>query len=274
MTSTVTLSTGRAASPQPGLAAQLSAAASAEWTKIRTVRGPRWALLAGFLATVVLGVVVCFFINRDFQSVVSSDKGPFEPVRTSFGGLVLGQLAMVVLGVTVIGGEYASGMMRLSLAAVPRRGVFYAAKAAVLAAVTLVLGLVTAGTAFFVGQAVLGSHGVSIGDPGVLRAVLGGAVYLALIALVSLGVATVLRRQTLALGILIPLFFLVSGILQAIPGVSAVTQYLPDQAGQRFLQIHHQSKDAYGPWTGLLIAVLWAVAALLGGWLVLRRRDA
>ncbi|MFC1415093.1 ABC transporter permease [Streptacidiphilus cavernicola] len=250
----------------------LSAAANAEWVKIRTVRGPRWSLLAGFLATVVLGAVVCFFINRNFQNV--DVKGPFEPVRTAFGGLVLGQLAMVVLGVTVIGGEYGSGMIRLSLTAVPRRGVFYAAKAAVLAAVTLVLGLVTAVTAFFVGQAMLGSHGVSLGDPGVLRAVLGGAFYFVMIALISLGVATALRRQTLALGILIPLFFLVSGILQAIPGVDTVTQYLPDQAGQRFLQIHHQTKDAFGPWVGLLITVLWTAAALLGGWLVLRRHDA
>ena len=65
-----------------------------------------------------------------------------------------------------------------------------------------------------------------------------------------------------------------STVLQAIPGVTAATQYLPDQAGQRFLQIHHQTKDAFGPWTGMLITVLWTAAALLGGWLVLRRHDA
>ncbi|MFC1440897.1 ABC transporter permease [Streptacidiphilus sp. N1-10] len=246
---------------------------NAEWTKLRTLRGPRWTLLAGLLATVGVGALICFFMNRNFASVVSDGK-PFEPVRTSFAGLVLGQLAMVVLGVTMIGGEYASGMIRLSLTAVPNRTVFYAAKAAVLAGVTFLVGLVAAFTAFFVGQAMLGDHGVSLGDPGVLRAVLGGAAYLMLIALLSLGVATMLRRQTLALGILVPFFFLVSGILQAIPGVTAATQYLPDQAGQRFLQIHHQSKDAYGPWTGLLITVLWVAAALLGGWFVLRRRDA
>ncbi len=264
------------AAHQPARAAtppRWSDAMNAEWTKLRTLRGPRWTLLAGLLATVGVGALICFFMNRNFASVVSDGK-PFEPVRTSFAGLVLGQLAMVVLGVTMIGGEYASGMIRLSLTAVPNRTVFYAAKAAVLAGVTFLVGLVAAFTAFFVGQAMLGDHGVSLGAPGVLRAVLGGAVYLMLIALLSLGVATMLRRQTLALGILVPFFFLVSGILQAIPGVTAATQYLPDQAGQRFLQIHHQSKDAYGPWTGLLITVLWVAAALLGGWFVLRRRDA
>ena len=263
----------RAAQPAlPGTAPRLSAAVNAEWIKLRTLRGPRWMLLAGMVATTALGAVLCFFINRNFASL--SSKGPFEPVRTALGGVVLGQLAMVVLGVTIIGGEYASGMIRLSLTAVPNRTVFYFAKAAVLAAVTLAVGLVTAFAAFFVGQAMLASHGVSLTDPGVLRAVLGGALYLMLIALLSLGVATMLRRQTLALGILVPFFFLVSGILQAIPGVSAATQYLPDQAGQRFLQLHHQSNDAYGPWTGLLIIVLWVAAALLGGWLALKRRDA
>jgi ABC-2 type transport system permease protein len=262
-----------ARSARPGAAPTLSAAVNAEWTKLRTLRGPRWTLLAGLLATVAFGALFCFFVNRDFASV-STDRAAFEPVRTAFGGLVLGQLAMVVLGVTVIGGEYASGMIRLSLTAVPDRTVFFAAKAAVLAGVTLAVGLVTAFTAFFVGQAMLGGHGVSLGDPGVLRAVLGGALYPVLIALLSLGVTTMLRRQTLALGVLVPFFFLVSTILQAIPGVTTATQFLPDQAGQRFLQIHHQSKDAFGPWTGLLITVLWVAAALLGGRLVLRRHDA
>ena len=269
---TTAILTGTAQPARAATPPRLSDAMNAEWTKLRTLRGPRWTLLAGVLAAVAFGALLSYFMNRNFSSV--SDGKPFEPVRTSFGGLVLGQLAMVVLGVTVIGGEYASGMIRLSLTAVPNRTVFYVAKAAVLAAVTLLVGLVTAFTAFFVGQAMLGSHSVSLGDPGVLRAVLGGAFYLMLIALLSLGVATMLRRQTLALGILVPFFFLVSTILQAIPGVTAATQYLPDQAGQRFLQIHHQTKDAFGPWTGMLITVLWTAAALLGGWLVLRRHDA
>jgi hypothetical protein len=128
---------------------------NAEWTKLRTLRGPRWTLLAGLLAAIAFGALISYFMNRNFASVVSDGK-PFEPVRTSFGGLVLGQLAMVVLGVTVIGGEYASGMIRLSLTAVPDRTVFYVAKAAVLAAVTLLVGLLTAFTAFFIGPSAPG----------------------------------------------------------------------------------------------------------------------
>lgn len=269
---TTTATTGRHAPGIQADPARLLTAVNAEWIKIRSIRGPRWTLLAGLVATVVLGALISFFLARDFQSV--SSKGPFEPVRTAFSGLSLGQLAMVVLGVTFIGGEYTSGMIRLSLAAVPRRGVFFAAKAAVLAAVTLTVGLATAFIAFFIGQTLLGSHGVSFGAPGVPRAVLVGALYPVLIALFSLGVAAMLRRQMLALGILIPFFFLMSTVLQAIPGVHTVTQYLPDQAGQMALQLHHQSGDAFGPWTGLLIAAAWTAAALLGGWLVLRRRDA
>ncbi len=271
MTSATATGIGRPAPERPGLATRLLPAVSAEWTKLRTVRGPRRALAGGFTATVGLGAVLCFFMARDFASI--SRSGPFEPVRASFGGLVLGQLAAVVLGVTIIGGEYASGMIRLSLAAVPSRGVLFTAKAAVLAAATFAVGVVTAFTTFFVGQAMLGRHGVSIGDPGVLRAVVLGAFYPVLIALLSFGVATMLRRQTLALGILVPFFFLVSGILEAIPGIGTVTRYLPDQAGQKALQIHHQA-GSYGPWTGLLIALGWTAACLLAGWLTLRRRDA
>jgi ABC-type transport system involved in multi-copper enzyme maturation permease subunit len=257
---------------RPGIASRFAPVISAEWTKLRTIRSPRAMLIAGYIAVVGGGALLTFFINRNFSSLPADS--PFEPVRSSFGGLVLGQLAMVVLGVTMIGGEYASGMIRATLAAVPERGLLLAAKAVVLAAVTLAAGLVTAFSAFFVGQAMLGKHGVGIGDPNVLRAVLGGAVYLTLIALFSLGVTTMLRRQTLALGILMPFFFLVSGILQAIPGVTKATQFLPDQAGQKFLQIHHQSKDAFGPWTGALITAAWVALALLGGWASLRRRDA
>lgn len=272
MTTTVTSEVGRhVPGSRSGRAGRLSAAVDAEWTKVRTVRGPRWNLFAGFAATVALGALLSYFMGRNFSPTAGA---PFEPVRTAFGGLVLGQLAMVVLGVTLIGGEYSSGMIRLSLAAVPDRGVFFLAKATVLGAVTLAVGLVTAFTAFFVGQGLLGDHGVSLGDPGVLRAVLVGALYPTLISLFALGAATMLRRQTLALGILIPFFFLVSTILQAVPGVTRATQFLPDQAGQRALQVHHQTKDAFGPLTGLLITVLWVAAALLGGWLVLRRRDA
>jgi ABC-2 type transport system permease protein len=257
---------------RPSIISRFAPVINAEWTKLRTLRSPGAMLIAAYVATVGGGALLTFFINKNFSSMPTD--APFEPVRSAFGGLVLGQLAMVVLGVTMIGGEYASGMIRATLAAVPERGLLLAAKAVVLTAVTLVAGLVIAFSTFFVGQAMLGKHGVSIGDPNVLRAVLGGAFYLTLIALFSLGVTTMLRRQTLALGILMPFFFLVSGILQAIPGVTKATQFLPDQAGQKFLQIHHQSKDAFGPWTGALITVAWVALALLGAWLTVRRRDA
>ncbi|WP_037572742.1 ABC transporter permease subunit [Phaeacidiphilus oryzae] len=250
-----------------------SAALAAEWTKFRTVRGPRWTALALFVATVGLGAVICVFTANDFQSVVGS-SGYFDPVSTGFGGLMLGQLAAVVLGVTVIGGEYASGMIRVSLAAVPVRGRLLFAKGVVLAAGVFVIGLITAFVTFFLGQALLGEHGTTIGAPGVLRAVIGCALYLTLLALFSLGATTMLRSRTLALGILVPFFFMVSSILQAIPGVKAFAKYLPDKAGQRIMDVHQPSDASFGPWTGILITVLWVAAALCGGWLVLRQRDA
>src|SRR6185437_14832700 len=138
---------------RPGLLSRCAPVISAEWTKLRTLRGPRAMLIAGFVAVVGGGALLTFFINRNFGSVPTD--GPFEPVRSSFGGLVLGQLAMVMLGVTMIGGEYASGMIRATLAAVPQRGMLLAGKAIVLTAVTLTAGLATAFSAFFIGQAIL-----------------------------------------------------------------------------------------------------------------------
>jgi ABC-type transport system involved in multi-copper enzyme maturation permease subunit len=257
----------------PEAAGATPAAIAAEWTKVSTVRGPRWTALALFVATVGLGAVICVFTAEDFDSVVGSE-GYFDPVGTSFGGLMLGQLAAVVLGVTVIGGEYASGMIRTSLAAVPVRGRLLFAKVVVLATGMFAVSAVTAFVTFFLGQALLGTHGTTIGAPGVLGAVLGCAIYLTLMALFSLGVATMLRSRTLALGILVPFFFMVSSILQVIPGVRSVAKYLPDKAGQLILAAHQPADAAFGPWTGILITVAWVAAALCGGWLVLRKRDA
>ena len=140
----------------------------------------------------------------------------------------------------------------------------------------LVVGMVTSFAAFFLGQAMLGSHRAHLGDPGVLRAVVGGGLYMTLIAMFSMGVAAMLRSPMLSLGILMPFFFLVSNILGNVDATKKIGRFLPDQAGSHIMQVVPRAGDdvPYGPWGGLGIMGLWVVAALAGGYVLLKRRDA
>src|SRR5690606_31551234 len=167
-------------------------------------------------------------------------------------------------------------MIRVSLAAVPQRGTFLFGKIAVATALALAVGMATSFAAFFLGQAMLGEHKASIGDDGVLRAVIGGGLYMTLIAMFSMGVAAMLRSPMLSLGILMPFFFLISSILGNVDATKKVGQFLPDQAGSKIMQVVTPIGDdtPYGPWGGLGIMALWVVAALIGGYVLLKRRDA
>ncbi|SDN19429.1 ABC transporter permease [Actinacidiphila guanduensis] len=256
--------------------AATSAVLQSEWTKIRSVRSTVWTLALAFLVTLVLGAVICLVFNSQWDSMSTSDKLTFDPTNTSFFGMTLGQLALIVFGVLVFSSEYSTGMIRTSLAAVPQRGHFYLAKVAVAGLLALVVGMVTSFLTFFVGQALLGPHKAQIGDPGVLRAVFGAGLYMTLLVLLCVGAAAMLRSPMLGLGILMPFFFLVSPILSAVPKVKSVARYFPDQAGQKIMQVVPSSDDHthYGPWGGILIMAIWVAAALLGGYLVLRNRDA
>lgn len=253
-----------------------AAVLQSEWTKIRSVRSTVWTLALAFLVTVALGAVICLVFNNTFDSLSDSDKLTFDPTNTSFFGMTLGQLALIVFGVLVISSEYSTGMIRTSLAAVPQRGSFYFSKVAVAGALALVVGMATSFLTFFLGQSLLGSHKAHIGDPGVFRAVFGAGLYMTLLVLLCVGAATILRSPMLGLGILMPFFFLISPILSAVPKVKTVARYFPDRAGQKIMQVVPSSDNhtAYGPWGGIAIMAVWVAVALLGGYAVIKRRDA
>ncbi|MCS0634204.1 ABC transporter permease [Streptomyces sp. LP05-1] len=255
-----------------------SAVLRSEWTKIRTVSSTVWTLTAALVVTVAMGAGLSALMNANFSDLPPEQRATFDPTFVSFSGTVLGQLAMVVFGVLVVATEYSTGMIRTSLAAVPRRGRFLFAKVAVAGALALLTGLATSFLTFFLGQALLGEHATSIGAENVLRAVIGGGIYMGLMAVFSMGVATMLRSPMLSLGILVPFFFLVSTILASVPKAKEVATYFPDQAGSKIMRVVPGALDSeaapYGPWAGLGIMVLWVIAALAGGYLVLRERDA
>lgn len=258
--------------------ASVPAVLQSEWTKIRTVSSTVWTLVSALVVTVAMGAALSALLKSTFDDLSPQEQLTFDPTFISFSGMILGQLAMVVFGVLVVGTEYSSGMIRTSLAAVPQRATFIFSKIAVATALALVVGMATSFLSFFLGQALLGEHRTTIGADHVLRAVVGGGLYMGLIALFSMGVATMLRSSMLSLGILMPFFFLVSQILASVPKAKTVAQYFPDQAGSKIMQVVPEAmgsdKAPYGPWGGLGIMVIWVAAALLGGYLVLKKRDA
>ncbi|MFJ4325173.1 ABC transporter permease subunit [Streptomyces tricolor] len=247
-----------------------------EWTKIRSVASTVWTLSLAVVVTVALGMLISALSNSQYENMPVRQRLSFDPTVISFAGMTLGQLAMIVFGVLVVSTEYSTGTIRVSLAAVPQRGAFLCGKVAVAAALALAVGMVTSFAAFFLGQAMLGPHRAALGDPGVLRAVIGGGLYMTLIAMFSLGVAAMLRSPLLSLGILMPFFFLISNVLGNVDATKRLGRFLPDQAGSRIMQVVPRVGDdtPYGPWAGLGIMALWVTAALAGGYLLLRRRDA
>jgi ABC-2 type transport system permease protein len=247
-----------------------------EWTKIRSVRSTVWTLGIAVVVTVGLGVLICTLVSNDFDSMSVRDRLTFDPTNVSFAGMGLGQLAMIVFGVLVVSNEYSTGMIRTSLAAVPQRATFLFSKLLVATVLVFVVGVATSFVTFFAGQAVLGDHRAHLGDPGVLRAVIGGGLYMTLIALFSMAVAAMLRSPMLSLGILMPFFFLISNILGNVSATRKVGHYLPDQAGQKVMQVVSPADNdvPYGPWGGLAIMIAWVVVALVCGFVLMKKRDA
>ena len=206
-------------------------------------------------------------------------NGPsFDPTNDSFAGLVIGQVAFGVLGVLAVTSEFSSGMIRATFAAVPRRPLLLAAKAAVLGAVTLVAGEILAFAAFAVGEAVLRSPAphATLGQPGVLRAVLMGGAYPALIALIALGLGAVIRHTAGAISAVVGILFVLPLILLPL-GTSiqnSVGQFMPMLIGENSITAVKPVAHSLSPGLGFGVLCLYAVAALVAGGLTLTRRDA
>ncbi|BFO19586.1 hypothetical protein SHKM778_59740 [Streptomyces sp. KM77-8] len=169
-----------------------------------------------------------------------------------------------------VAAEYHNGALRLSLAATPRRGRWFAAKVAAIAVPTLLVSLPAALAALLAARAGLGPAAGGLTAAEQIRGVVGGGVYLTLMALLAAGVATVLRSGVATLSLLIPFILIVSFVIG--DGAGPVADLMPDRAGQLVLYRHHDG--ILGPWTGLAVTALWAAAALLAGAWSLRRRDA
>lgn len=232
-----------------------------EWLKIRTLRSLLGALLALFAVTTAFSAIA---------GVSETSDPEFDPLFMALSGVGPGQIAAISFGAMAVSSEFHGGGLRLSLAAVPQRGRWFAAKATAIAVPALAVGLVTALAALLVAKAGLGdaTSGLTVGEQ--VRGVVGCGIYLMLMALFAAGLAALLRSGVGALAVLIPLILVVSFVIGDVAG--GATDFMPDRAGQIVLYQTHGG--SLGPWSGLAVTALWAVAALVAGAWSLRRRDA
>jgi len=286
-TTAVPVSSTRAALPAARGRAGFGGALRSELTKIRSVRSTYWSLLALVVITIGIGALFAFGRVQNFsQNLSQMPPGALAAERardiaqateTSLFGLILGQLVIAVLGALTITSEYSTGMIRTSLSVMPRRGVSLAAKAVVFGAIALVVGLVTSFISYFVGQAILSTQHINstIGQPGVLRAVIGGGLFLAVCGLLSFGLGAIIRHTagaiTASIGLLFVLFIL-SGFLPNNWAVH-IDKWVPFNAGGAIWE--NQSGTAmFSPWTGFAVFCAYAAVALGAGLILFRKRDA
>ncbi len=266
--------------PPPAGWMRMREALHAEWTKLRTAPGTTWLLFAVIAATVALGAVA------DAAARCPSASCHLDPARTSLTGIYLSQAIVVILAAAAVSSEYSSGMIRVTFTAMPRRGIVLAAKAAVsttlvLAAGTIaVLGSLLAGRLILPGHGFTAGHGyppVSLGDGPVLRAAAGSVLYLALIALLSLGVAAAVRDTAMAIGAVLGLLY-VFPVVAVVLGKSHLARHIqqiaPMTAGLAVQATTSLRSLPITPWAGLGVLATWAAAALLAGGLLLHLRDA
>ncbi len=253
----------------------MGAAVRAEVTKLWTVRATPIALALVFATSVGIGILSGWSARMAIESDNPALRPDFTPEEAGLDGILYGQIAMIVFGVLVVTSEYGTGMIRLSLIAVPRREQFYAAKLAVAALAAALVAAPAAILGYLATQAALGPHGASITTPGVPGALGGAVLYLTLMCLLAAGIAAAARSAILPLAVLLPLVLAGSQILSVINATSELAKYLPDRAGISLLSVRvPDDVEALSAPAGLAVLVAWSLAAVLGGLLVLRSRDA
>ncbi len=254
-----------------------------EWTKLRTVRSTTWTLVVTVIAVVGIGALATAVTAAHWRNGGFVDRVGFDPTARSLAGLFLGQIAIGVLGVLVMSAEYSTGTIRATLAAIPNRPLVLACKAAVFGAVALVTSEILTFAAFLLGQALLKGTTpyATLSQPGVLRAVAGAGLVLAVIGLFALGLATIIRHTAGAIAAFVGILLVLPLILQAFP-VSvqrSIIKFMPLVIAENMAATQPTRGDFGGavllaPWTGFAFLCIYAVAALVIGGILLVRRDA
>jgi ABC-2 type transport system permease protein len=246
-----------------------------EWTKLRSVRSTRWALLAAVLFAIGIGALACAIVAHHWAHMSPRDKADFHPLEVNFAGIQLAQLAIGVLGVLVITAEYSTGMIRASMTAVPKRLPVLWAKAIVYGLVTLALMVPASLAAFAAGEAIFARHHIDIAfsHPGVARAVVGAGLYLTVVGLFGLGLGAIVRNTAGGIATFAGIMFVLPPLMNVLPTSwnNAASPYLPLAAGQSIMSI--TPGNHLSPWGGFAVFCGYAAAAIALAAVLLVRRD-
>ena len=251
-----------------------------EWTKLRTVRSTIWALVILVVTTIGFTSLLSWLAMTQWDTFTPLQQ---QEVMADPAGQILGsgfqfsQLAVCVLGVLVMTAEYSSGTISASLLAIPRRTPMLAAKSLVFAAVVFVVAEIAAFPSFFIGAAIMNSRApVSIGDPNVLRAIIGAGLYASMLGVFAIAIGTLVRHTAGAITGIIGFVLVLSPLALLLPGTIGehIHAYLPTVAGQGIAMTAHRSDDLLTAWQGFGVFGLWTAGLLALGAYLLKRRDA
>jgi ABC-2 family transporter protein len=258
----------------------LSRAVRAEWTKLRTLRSTTWSILGIVGLTIALTAFLCGLAQTDAARVGEGDD---DIVANSLFGVHLGLIAVVAFAALAIAAEYRTGTIRSTFTAMPGRGTVLGAKALLVSGLVFASGLVASAASFLLGQPLLHGGGfvppaypyVSLGDPPVVRAVVGTALFLTALALFALGVATIVRRSASAIAVVLGLLLVPVVVSDALSErTRELVRELTPIAGVA-IQTTRERVDnlPIGPWGGLAVTVAWAAGAMFVAAWTLRVRD-
>ena len=255
-----------------------------EWIKLRSLRSTWYSLLATVVIVAGLGTLFSALRAHRFNQDTAQFHGPgpgqlgLDPTLVSLRGVFLAQLAIGVLGVLVITGEYSTGMIRSSIAAVPHRRPILVAKALVFGVTALILTELAALAAFLLGQLALKSTHLqaSLSTHESVRAIIGAGLYLTLIGLLAVGLGFLIRNTAGGIAAVFGIVLVLPLLANALPSPYStdVSKYLPLNAGTQILMTGNYDSSQLSPWAGIGITALYALAALIAGAFVLSRRDA
>jgi len=249
---------------------------ASEWTKLRSIRSTYWSIIVAIVLGVGLSAAIAAANSHAYPKMSAQQQLTFDPTSISTAGLFFAQLALGVLAIMTLSAEYSMGTIRTTLCAVPQRGYVLGAKALLVAIVSFVVATGIAFVSFFIGRIIFHAHhlGVSLSHPGVLRAVIGGGLYMAGLGMLATGLAVLIRHTAGAITTLVGLVFILPAVSNALPNVwqHDLARYLPASAGGAITNVV-PDPTSLTPWAGLGVFMLWVAVFLGSAWYLLLRRD-
>jgi len=287
MSATMTAERPRTTVHHDDVRLRFSGVLHSEWVKLRSLRSTIWSYLVLILLPIGIGVLLASLANTDGKTL-TGDAARNALVQYSTSGATISVLVVAVIGALVVTGEYGTGMIRSTFAAVPRRWEALAAKGVVLAASVFVASAISVWATAFITMPIANANGVQASlDGSVAMPLLGASVYLTLIGLLAFAVGIILRSTAGAIASVLGLMLVAPVIVQLIQGftnakwLGTVNNVLPQNAGQPLMQFGtedtsgwHDGVLALGGWSGFAVLAAWAVVATVTALVLAQKRDA